>query len=349
MGVFKRSIESKNGRKTPYWYIRFAMNGKMKWESVGKVGVATKDIARSKLDERKRQVRLGQLDVIVAKIPTLSEYKCDYIRYVKDVKGNRSWRSTIHYLNQLEKLFGDKKLSQISSRDIDNYKLSRIQEVKPSTVNRELACLNHLLNLAKRQKRFFGENPVSISKLLPENNKTERILRTDEEKRLLDTSSIHLKPIIITALNTGMRKGEILTLKWSNVDLENKIINLEHTNTKSKKSRRIPINNELRKLLLELKLKSGGSDYVFLSSNGSPYKRHDSLKKVFRDACKRADITGLRFHDLRHTVATRMIESNANIVAVKEILGHSDLKTTMRYAHPNDSLKDAVEKLALHQ
>jgi len=211
MGVFKRWIKSKDGKNTPYWYIRFAMNGKMKWESVGKVGVATKDVARSKLDERKRQVRLGQLDVIVAKIPTLSEYKCDYIRYVKDVKGNRSWRSTIHYLNQLEKLFGDKKLSQISSRDVDNYKLTRIQEVKPSSVNRELACLSHLFNFAKRENKFFGSNPVSVSKLLPENNQIDRILTPEEEFRLISACSGRLRPIIITALNTGTRKGEIIT------------------------------------------------------------------------------------------------------------------------------------------
>ncbi len=76
-------------------------------------------------------------------------------------------------------------------------------------------------------------------------------------------------------------------------------------------------------------------------------KRQDSLNRAFIGTLKRANITGLRFHDLRHTAATRMVESNANIVAVKEILGHADLKTTMRYAHPQDSLKDAVEKLAI--
>jgi len=108
---------------------------------------------------------------------------------------------------------------------------------------------------------------------------------------------------------------------------------------------RIPINSVLRKLLLEQRLKAGGSEYVFLSSNGNPYKRHDSLKQAFNGALRRANITGLRFHDLRHTAATRMIESGASIVAVSRILGHADLKTTMRYAHPENSLKEAVENL----
>lgn len=344
--VFVRTRTYKNGKKANFVCIEYRIHGVPKRETIGKPPTVTKTFAREVLKKRERQVKLGQFDMIEAKIPSISEFEVEYMKYIRDIKQNRSWQSTLHYLKHLKSFFGGKKLSQITSKDIDDYKLTRLQAVKPASVNRELACLSHIFNIAKQQKKFFGENPVSISKLLPENNKTERILTTDEEKRLLDASSIHLKPIIITALNTGMRKGEILTLKWSNVDLENNLINLEHTNTKSKKSRRIPINSELRKMLLELKLKSGGSDYVFLSSNGSPYKRHDSLKKVFRDACKRAGIHGLRFHDLRHTVATRMIERNVNIVAVKEVLGHADLKTTMRYVHPNDSVKDAVERLA---
>lgn len=143
-----------------------------------------------------------------------------------------------------------------------------------------------------------------------------------------------------------MRKSEILSLKWSSVDLGSDIITLEHTNTKSKKFRRIPINSTLRKLLLEQRLKAAPSDYVFLSSKGEPYKKEDSLRQPFLGALRRAGIEGLRFHDLRHTAATRMIESGASIVAVSKILGHADLKTTMRYAHPEDSLKEAVELLA---
>ena len=142
-----------------------------------------------------------------------------------------------------------------------------------------------------------------------------------------------------------MRKMEILSLKWSSVDLENNLITIEHTNNKGKKTKRIPINSVLRTLLLEQKVKTQHTGYVFLNSEGTPYLREDSIKQVWLKALKEAGITGLRFHDLRHTSATRMIESDVSIVAVSKILGHADLKTTMRYAHPEDSLKDAVEKL----
>ena len=85
---------------------------------------------------------------------------------------------------------------------------------------------------------------------------------------------------------------------------------------------------------------------MFLSEEGKPYKRHDSLKGAFEGLCRKVGIHGLRFHDLRHTAATRMIEAGASIVAVSKILGHSDIKMTMRYSHPDNSLKEAVESLA---
>ena len=328
------------------WVGEYKDRGKIKRVAFGKKGIVTKTLAKEMLKKKEQNVKLGQYDMLDARIPTLSEFSEEYIRHIRDIKQNRSWVSALYYLNRLKSMFGDTRLSQITSKDIDDYKLARLREVKPATVNRELACLSHLFNLAKRQRAFWGENPVALSKLLPEHNQVERILTRNEEERLLASSPQYLKPILICALNTGMRKNEILTLKWTNVDLENNVITLEHTNTKSKKTRRIPINSTLRTLLLEQKLKSSGNDYVFLSSNGNPYKRHDSLKQSFLRACRVAEIKGLRFHDLRHTAATRMIENGASIVAVSRILGHADLKTTMRYAHPDDSLKEAVESLS---
>jgi integrase len=217
---------------------------------------------------------------------------------------------------------------------------------KPASVNRELACLKYLYNLAIRWKQFFGQNPVSQVEFLEENNEISRILLPEEEARLLEVSSRYLRNIIIMALNTGMRKMEILSLKWEYVDLEGNMITLPQTNTKAKKTRRIPISWALRKALLEQKLMSGGSEFVFPSEESK--NGHLSwLKHSFTTACRRAGIQGLRFHDLRHTAATRMIDLDVSVEKVSKILGHSDINLTMRrYAHPEDSLKDAVEKLA---
>lgn len=320
-------------------------NGKWVHKTIGRKGIVTKTMAREILKEYERKVKKNEYDMVDAEIPTLREFEHEYIDYVRDIKKNRSWMSTVNHLKQLKRLFANTELTRITPSDIDDYKQKRLKEVKPSTVNRELACLSHLLNYAKRKKKFFGENPVSISRLLPEHNQTERILTYEEERKLLEVSPIHFRNILKCALNTGMRKGEIISLKWTNVDLEKNIINLEHTNTKSKKSRRIPINSVLRKLFLELKLKNSGSEYVFLNSDNKPYKKHDSLNGIWKRVLNKAEIEGLRFHDLRHTAATRMVEAGISIVAVNKILGHADLKTTMRYAHPDNSLVDAVESL----
>ncbi len=342
MGVFKRPIKADKGQKQ-HWYIRFRMNGKDKWESVGEVGIITKTIAQRRLEERKRQVRLGQMDMIGSDIPTLNTFSQDYINYVRDVKKKRSWSRDKELLTSLCKYFGNKKLSEISPKDIEDYKLARLQEVKPSTINRALACLKHLFNIAKRWKKFFGENPVSQVDFFEETKHIERVLTYEEENKLLQCSADHLKPIIICALNTGMRKGEILSLQWTDVDLENNLITIDATNTKSKKTKKIYINSKLRGILLELKLKSGGEDIVFLGQDSKPIKR---LRTSFDNACRRANIKELRFHDLRHTAATRMIENGANIVAVSKILGHSTLSMTMRYTHPEESIREALENLS---
>lgn len=335
MSVFER-----NGS----WYVEICLpNGKKCKRSIGKKGIVTKAVARLKEQEWKREVKLGQLDMIQAEIPILNEFKDEYISYVRDVKQKRSWKRDKELLEPLCKQLGNKKLSEITVKDLEDFKLVRLRVVKPATVNRSLSVLRHLLNLAKRWKKLFGENLVSLVGMLEENNMVERILTPEEENRLIDSAIAYLKPIIITALNTGMRKGEILNLKWCDVDLSNNLIMVNQTNSKSKKTRKVYINSTLRKLLLELKLKSAGSEYVFIDDNGKTLRE---IKNGFNAACRRVGIKGFRFHDLRHTAATRMIESGAGIVAVSKILGHSDIKTTMRYTHPDDSLKDALESLA---
>jgi len=346
MGVFKRTRKNKDGKKNQYYYIRYWINGKEHKESIGKIGIVTKAQAQERLNDIKKKIRRGQLDQINVVIPTLKEFSETYIKYARDINKKRSWSRDELCLRHLNSFFNDKKLSEITVENIDEYKEHRLKFVKPATVNRELEVFRHLFNLAEKWNKFFSKNPVSKAGLIKVNNKQERILTYDEEQRLLSNCNYYMRNIIICALNTAMRKGEIISLKWNNIDLKNNIITLEHTNTKSKKTRKIPINSVMRKIILELKIQRDGNESVFLNSDRKPYTRQDSLNRVFHNALKKSEIEGLRFHDLRHTSATRMIENGANIVAVKEILGHSSLDMTMRYAHPGDSLKDAVEKLA---
>lgn len=344
MGVFKRWTESKDGSKTAYWYIRYTVNGKDKWESVGKIGQVTKLVAQRRLEDKRRKIRMGVYEY--EDNITLEDLEHDYIKYVEQTKQLRTWKKRKEQIKTLKAFFNGKKLNQITPGDIDDYKAFRLNNVKPATANRELATLRNIFNLAKRDKKFYGDNPVSIAGLLSEDNQRDRVLTPDEEERLMTVGADHLKSILLTALNTGMRKGEILSLTWDNVDFDNILFIINASNNKSKKLKRIPINSYLKKMLLELKLRNQAiSEYVFLGDDDKPIK---DIKTAFKNACRRAEIQGLRFHDLRHTAGTRMLESGVNIVAISEILGHSSIELTRkRYLHPDNSLREAVEKLAL--
>jgi len=344
MGVFKRTRTTKEGKKTDYWYMRYVINGKETWKSAGKVGEITKTVAQKMLEDIKRNIRMGIYQYDVKNI-TLESLEKDYIDYIRNIKQLRTWKNRSEHINTLKKFFSDKQLINYTSKDIDDYKAFRLQSIKPATVNRELSTLRHIFNLAKRWKKFFGDNPVSVSGLLREDNLRKRVLSIDEEERLFQSSSQHLRPIITTALYTGLRKSEILGMTWGNVDFINNIIIIPSFNNKSKKEKTVPLSSILRKLLLELKLKNSSvSEYVFLDNKANNIK---SIKTAFNNACRRSGIEGLVFHDLRHTAGTRMLEAGVGIVEISEILGHSSIELTRRrYLHPNKSLRDAVEKLA---
>jgi len=205
-------------------------------------------------------------------IPTLKEFSDEYLDYVKNVKKKRSWEKDQVMLRHINSFFNNKKLTDINPKDIDKYKEYMLDNgYKPASVNRELSCLKYLFNLAKRWKKFFGDNPVSQVEYLDEGEGITRILTHEEEALLLKESPTYLENIIITALNTGMRKMEILSLRWENVDLEKNNITINQTNTKSKKTRIIPISSYLRKILLEQKLLCGGSEYVFPNDSGDSH------------------------------------------------------------------------------
>ncbi len=167
----------------------------------------------------------------------------------------------------------------------------------------------------------------------------------EERKKIEKIYSNHfqyVKPILICALQTGMRKEEILSLEWRCVNFEKKIITL--LVTKNGKKRDIPISSALKTELEKLKA-TMLSKYVF--TNPITETRYTDLKRAFTTLCSIANVKGFRFHDLRHSAATRMVASGVDIVTVKKVLGHSEITTTMRYSHSGEAQKvNAVEALA---
>jgi integrase len=175
------------------------------------------------------------------------------------------------------------------------------------------------------------------SLMLKENNKRLRFLNKDEIYMLLDECPDHLKDIIECALNTGMRKGEILNLKWDQI--RNGFIYL--SKTKTNEARQIPINDDLETLFKRIRKKQHlRSDHVFTfyrvtkkpkPFNGKPIT--DTVKTAFNAAVKRAGLVDFRFHDLRHTFASQMIMHGGSLKDVQELLGHKTMSMTLRYSH----------------
>ncbi len=145
----------------------------------------------------------------------------------------------------------------------------------------------------------------------------------------------------MTALNTGMRKAEILNLKWNQVDLIARRIKVEKT--KSGKVRFLPVNDVLFIALSRLKIMSRKNPFVFFNPDtGKPFL---DMKTGFKGACKRAGISNLRFHDLRHTFASRLVAKGVDIETLKELLGHHSITLTQRYIHSNEERKMAAVEL----
>jgi integrase len=167
-----------------------------------------------------------------------------------------------------------------------------------------------------------------------------RILTRDEIDRLVSCANPRLRPILIIALNTGMRKGKILHLSWGDVDFDNQFLFLKQT--KSNRPRKIPMSGFVADVLRAIK-RSG--EFVFVNpKTGRPLS---DLQTGFKATCRKAGISDLRFHDLRHTAATYMVIGGIDLVTVKEILGHATIQMTMRYAHPTpENKRRAVEVLS---
>ncbi|MCP4373212.1 MAG: tyrosine-type recombinase/integrase [Deltaproteobacteria bacterium] len=250
-------------------------------------------------------------------------------------------------LGHLVPYFGTSDLLSISPKMISRYKIVRKEEgAKPASINIELAMLTKAFNLAAKEWEWLKENPASKVAKEKENNERDRWLTVDEEKRLLANSPEWLKEIIVFALNTGLRRTELLSLEWSRVDLERRTILL--VKTKNGKPRTIPLNQNALSVLKKKsdgKVRSLKNDYVFTSSEGTKIK-FGRLARDFNKAIRKAGIEAFTFHSLRHTFCTRLAQEGIDLYKIAKLAGHKDIKMTQRYSHHcPDSLRAGVEIL----
>jgi integrase len=216
----------------------------------------------------------------------------------------------------------------------------------PTTIVRYLASLSHAFAIAVKDWEWIQENPVmKISKPKISNSRT-RFLNDDEKERLLsvcrESESKGLYPIVILALSSGMRRGEIMNLKWRDIDLARGSILLQ--TTKNGEQRFIPL-VETALDLLRSKYTNHAVDSLVFPSPNSPSKPID-IRSAWETAMSKADISNFRFHDLRHTAASYLAMSQASLLEIGTLLGHKTVQMTKRYAHlSNAHIYSAAETL----
>jgi integrase len=346
MRLFKR-----NG----YWYVDIRGYGvkrqKIKLSSWKKVAQEIADEIEAKI------VRQEWLGTVNSKT-TFKEFSQKYLStYASTSLRPPSYNRYQDIVNRiLLPFFGEKKLSEIRPEDVEAFRAERLKKVSPSTVNREFTRLRsifykavqwgYLRHYPFKSIKEFNEPPGKVRFITPE--EFEKLLWACDPNSLLENPNnwgrtfskllcAFLKPAVLLAFHTGMRMGEILKLKWKDIDLKNRIISVE--TTKNNERRTIPINKTLHESLKSL-LVHLGTDNLF------PNISSQQLSNAFTRACKRAGIKDFRFHDLRHSFASYLTMGQQNLRTVQTLLGHKDLRMTMRYSHLSDqTLKEAVSLL----
>ena len=233
----------------------------------------------------------------------------------------------------LKQSLAQRIVASIRGVDIARYRDARLKKVSPATVKRELTIISHLFEVARKEWGIHVSNPVRDVKLPPHSNARERRLQTSydgnesEEIRLLEAckeaKNHFLLPVVQLAIETAMRQGELVSLRWEHIDLNRQTAHLP--DTKNGESRTVPLSSTAISVLRSLPRGIRGQVFPGLTT--------EAVKRAYIRTVRRAGIEDLRFHDLRHEATTRFFELGLNIMEVASITGHKDLRMLRRYTH----------------
>lgn len=280
-------------------------------------GYRTRTAAKKAMTKRQRDLEAGYLER-----KRFGEAADSYLEtYCRQNNSPATQKMKGLFLRRFKEEWGNRFLENISPFDIEKYRRKRLDEgVKHATVNRETACLKNLYTCAVAWGWVLS-NPVKRVRPLDEGPLREKWLTEAEFARLFEASNPTLQGIIWIAVNTGMRRGEIMSLNWKSVDLENRMIYVPRP--KERRPKHIPINDALLEWFRNMPQER---------REGRLF-RHKSPRRAFDNAARKAGLTGLRFHDLRHTYASWLAMSGIPLHTISDLLGHSTPNLTKRYAH----------------
>jgi len=313
------------------------------------------DIQKSRLDERQETER--------QRANQLGKY---LVEHYKPWLEARNAKTADRIIQTIQSGFADflkTPLSEITARKVEQWRNQKVKaQMGKATVNHYVNSLKGAMSRAVEWDLIPNHDLKKVKTLKVESTRL-RYLSPDEEDSLLSTLrerderlktardqanefrrvrnyptqpdlreqeySDHLEPIVLLAMNTGMRRGEIFQLKWSNIDFYSKTLTVEAGNAKSGKSRIIPLNDTAFHVL-ESWTPISQSQYVFHGKDKEPLT---DIKKGFLKVLEEAEIEEFRFHDLRHHFASKLVMRGVDLNTVRELLGHADIKMTLRYAH----------------
>jgi integrase len=352
MAVFKK--------QGVYW-IDYYVNGRRKRERIG----PDKKLAEVVLKKRKVEIAEGKyLDRQRPITSTFNDLATAYLSWISPDEQTgtparkRTWNTGDAYaISKLRVFFAGQRLTAITPDQVEHYRawrrasLSRFRrQVMPATVNRELAVLRHMFNVTRKGVlRLKGgappENPVSQVAFEREHNERDRVLSAEEFTQVYQAAVYWLKPMALLAYQTGMRRGEIVHLRWDQVDLTRGIIRLRSSDTKTHEARVIPMTLGIRDVL-SLCPRGVGASLLFLSpATGRPYTPA-AVSLAFQRACRQAGITGATFHDLRHTFVTNARRAGIDYFRIMAMTGHKTLRMFQRYNLVDEQdLREAISQL----
>lgn len=351
MTVYLRQWRNKKGAKCGEWYWKFDLNGATYHKR------ATNPLNKRQKAQNKREAENFEALArtrLLAGLPIFEEDETEpesptfrlfvertylpWAMFNKRSYQSDKWRSRV-----LIREFGDLQLGEITSFRIEAFKKAQREgktqrgaQRAPASVNRLLELLSRILQMAI-DNDLITQNPCRKIKKLRLDNRRYRILAADEQVKLLAVCTgrrEHLYYLVVLALNTGMRRGELLHLTAEDIDLGRETITVR--NTKTNRDRIIPINHDAGRVIHEL---------LILRPQGRLFEMED-ISRAWESACREAGIVNLHFHDLRHTFATRLADEGAHVRTIADLLGHTTTVMTSRYTHATDKAnREAVVKL----
>lgn len=321
--------QQKNGK----WYCRFQLNGERhhllcKGATNRKEAEQTENAFKYKLQQQQNGV-IPRDDKGV----TLNKVFDNFLEYSEHNK--KSYKQDKSRVRLLKEYFKIRYAKDVKPADIEKLKSYLLNKgLSKVTINRYLEIISKAFNMAI-DNELINKNPLKKNTKFLQQNYVVRPLFPEEEQRLMKVLSEpqyeYLKGIVIVALNTALRRQNILDLTWEQIDLDGRVI--EITENKSNKHIFKPINDTLLQYFQSIPEESRVGDVFINPITGRKCKE---IKRAWKTVKEKANITNFRFHDLKHTVGTRLAKHGVPIPVIKEVLDHSDIKTTMRYVHTAD-------------